>query len=144
MGRFLSFTVKLTLNVQKSQLGMGIYSPDHVVPYIYIHTYIHVGSLKVLWDNACIKHGGWMGQYCFVQIFLGGDITTDITNVMIHPELGWFRFMKFILTSTNPLSIYIYILYTFIHMRCRQKLLFAAIIIGNFVSPLSFCRGLAI
>lgn len=57
---------------------MGIYSPDHVVPYIYIYmyTYIHVGSLKVL--------GGWMGQYWFVQIFLGGDITTDITNVMIH------------------------------------------------------------
>lgn len=78
-----------------------------------MYTYIHVGSLKVLWDNACIKHGGWMGQYCFVQIFLGGDITTDITNVMIHPELGWFRFMKFILTSTNPLSIYIYTIYIY-------------------------------
>ena len=50
-----------------------------------------------------------MGQYWFVQIFLGGDTTTDITNVMIHENEIDINQSTFYMYMYIYISIHVYI-----------------------------------
>ena len=61
-----------------------------------------------------------------------------------HNLVTWYTThlnLHYISLDTISCHIYIYyILHITLHMRCRRNLLFAAMIVGNLVSPLPFCR----